>query len=191
MAWELITPPATEVITLAQAKVHLRVDTTADDALITALIIAARQRYESPEGIYGCAFLTQTWDYWADTFPPAGIEITFGPIQSITAINYTGSGGAAVLPASGYQADLRSKPARIVPAGGGSWPTTATGAINAVNVRLVAGYGATADKVPALAVQTMLVAIGYWHANRGGYGSNEFPTWIDRLGLGLKRNWTM
>lgn len=191
MGWDLITPPATEVITLAQAKTHLRVDTTADDALITALIIAARQRYEGPEGVYGIAFLTQTWDYWADSFPPAGIEITFGPIQSITAINYTGTSGAAVLPPASYQADFHSKPARILPAGGTSWPATATGAINAVNLRLVVGYGATADKVPALAVQTMLVAIGYWYANRGGYGSTDFPIWIDRLGLGLKRNWMM
>ncbi|MBV9418770.1 MAG: phage head-tail connector protein, partial [Alphaproteobacteria bacterium] len=38
MSLQLTTPPATEPITLAEAKTHLKVDTTDDDALITRLI---------------------------------------------------------------------------------------------------------------------------------------------------------
>lgn len=44
---QLVTAPAIEPITLAQAKEHLRVDGTEQDDYITLLIAAARQRIES------------------------------------------------------------------------------------------------------------------------------------------------
>ena len=37
----VITPPATSLVTLAEAKAMLLIDHTADDALITAMIAAA------------------------------------------------------------------------------------------------------------------------------------------------------
>ncbi len=42
----LTVPPAGEPLTLAEAKLHLRVDLSDDDALITALISAAREQAE-------------------------------------------------------------------------------------------------------------------------------------------------
>ena len=47
-----LTPPAAEPLTLAEAKLHLRVDAdiTDDDSLITALIVTARQQAEHRTG---------------------------------------------------------------------------------------------------------------------------------------------
>lgn len=42
----LVTGPSTEPITLAEAKAHLRLEETVDDAFVTALIIVARQHIE-------------------------------------------------------------------------------------------------------------------------------------------------
>lgn len=62
----LLTAPAIEPITLADAKLHLRVDFDDDDDIITALIIVARQAVEE---FVGRALITQTWQVFYDRFP--------------------------------------------------------------------------------------------------------------------------
>ena len=56
MALVLQTPPAAEPLALAEVKLHLKVDTAADDALIANLIVAARQAadvIEHPKRVLG------------------------------------------------------------------------------------------------------------------------------------------
>ena len=57
----IVTPPAEEPVSLAEAKLHLRVDIADDDALITALISAARQAAET---ITGRQIVTARWNEW-------------------------------------------------------------------------------------------------------------------------------
>ena len=77
MSLQLITPPALEPVTLDEAKAHLKVDTTDDDALIERLIAAARARAEWHTGR---AFLTQSWILWLDCWPPLDVaEIPLPP----------------------------------------------------------------------------------------------------------------
>ena len=70
----LTSAPATEPVSLAEAKLHLRVETvmTDDDTLIQALITAARQTAES---ITRRAFITQSWKLVLDQFPAPGINV--------------------------------------------------------------------------------------------------------------------
>lgn len=56
---KLIAAPGAEPVTLAEAKLHARVETAADDTLISAMISAAR---EEAEHILGRALITQTWE---------------------------------------------------------------------------------------------------------------------------------
>ncbi len=65
MPAQLITPPATEPVTLAEAKVHLRLETALDDDYVTALISAARQYTEQ---VCWRALVTQTWELVLDSF---------------------------------------------------------------------------------------------------------------------------
>lgn len=66
MPLQLISPPAEEPLSLAEAKLHLRVDFSDEDALISALISAARQAAET---ITARQLVTARWKYILDAFP--------------------------------------------------------------------------------------------------------------------------
>lgn len=65
-----IAGPAVEPITLSEAKAHLRVTDTVEDALISNLIKAAREEVEQATGL---ALITQEWRLYLDSWPPSGL----------------------------------------------------------------------------------------------------------------------
>jgi uncharacterized phiE125 gp8 family phage protein len=137
----------------------------------TTLITEAR---EYAEGFMRRALITQTWDLTLDWLPPV-IELPKTPLQSVTSLKYLDASGALVtLDPSLYRVDVASKPGRITPAYGTSWPTVhpVTGA---VVIRFVAGYGA-ASAVPERIKQGMKLHIA------GGWDNceSEYATAVDR-----------
>ena len=161
---EVVTPPASEPITLAEAKAHLRVDTSDDDALINALVVAAR---ECAEQWLRRALLTTTFRLNADSFPIGGITITLdnSPVQSVTSIKYdTETTDDVVFDPSNFNTDLVTEPSRIVLVDGGTWPETKI-APNVVRVEYVSGY-ASASVIPQPIIQGMLLMIGDWYEFR-------------------------
>src|SRR4030042_1283690 len=62
----LITPPAAEPLTNAEAMVHLKVDSQIEIPYIDNLIKDAR---ETAERITRRALITQTWELYLDAFP--------------------------------------------------------------------------------------------------------------------------
>lgn len=161
MAYKLITAPATEPIDLTTAKLHLRVDSSADDALITAMIIAAR---ESAEKMIDRALITQTWEVVLDSFQDA-FELRRSPIQSVTSVKYLDSANVEqTLDPADYIADLDSEPGYVVIGYGKAWPATFL-VPNAVRCRYVAGYG-NAAAVPQSIKAWMLLAIGTLYMQR-------------------------
>ncbi|MFG6083915.1 head-tail connector protein [Paracoccus litorisediminis] len=58
---ELITPAADQVVTLLEAKLHLRVAHDDEDALISAFIDAATDHLDGLTGTLGIALGPQTW----------------------------------------------------------------------------------------------------------------------------------
>ena len=107
MPLQLVTPPAAEPVSLAEARLHLRVDFPDEDALIASLIAAARQAAET---ITGRQLVTARWKLVLDCFPgpsligvPAGLPFSLPghaillpkcPVQSVFAINYLDMAGA-------------------------------------------------------------------------------------------------
>jgi uncharacterized phiE125 gp8 family phage protein len=179
MASKLITAPATEPVTVAEAKAHLRVDSADDDALITALIVSARQ---GAEHITGRALMPQTWELALDKFPRQ-INLSRAPLTSITSIKYLDESGVLRTMTEGaYLLDGHSEPARMTPAYGTNWPATRCQA-NAVLVQFVAGY-TSAAAVPQEIKSWMLLRIGMLYENResvaAGVTLSELP-YVDRL----------
>jgi uncharacterized phiE125 gp8 family phage protein len=166
MPYALVTPPAVEPISTADAKAHLRVVDSDDDTYIDSLIVAARQYAEN---FTRRKLITQTWDVVWDAFPEfncAPIVPPFPRLQSVTSITYKNESGATVTwDSSLYRVDTFSEPARITPVFDGSYPSTQA-VINAVTARIVVGYGDAATDVPQEIIQAMLMHIGHLYEHR-------------------------
>lgn len=162
MALTRITDATEEPITLAEAKLHLRVDHSADDQLIGALITAARQAAEER---MQRSILPQTWEKRLDLFP-SGIELPRGPVVSITSIKFLDTAGALqTLDPADYQLDNTSDYLGwVVPAVDVDWPDTQEN-INAVRVRYLAGW-ANPAAVPAAIKQWILAMVGATYTHR-------------------------
>src|SRR5678816_2636059 len=141
--FKVITPPSGEQITLAEARLHLRLDDDGDspaahpdDPLILALIPAAR---EYCEGWLGRALAPQTVEYSADAFPVGAIILPTAPVVSLGSVKYLAAvADLQTLATSAYVLDNYSEPARVVQVTGTSWPTSYAEP-NAVRVRYDVG----------------------------------------------------
>lgn len=161
MALRRLTDAATEPVSLAEAKAHLRVTAADDDTLIEALIKAARQACENE---LGRALITQIWQKTLDVFPES-IDLPYPPVQAVQSIDYLDEAGAlTVLPAASYTLDDRSEPAWLVPAYDYEWPATLD-AVNAVTVTYTAGYG-DATAVPEAIKAWIKLHVGHLYENR-------------------------
>lgn len=185
MSLKLITAPSTYPVTLAEAKLHCRVDIADDDTLITALITAATEMAEQKTGR---AIMTQTLELTLDAFPEA-FELTRVPVQSITSVKYYDTTGTQqTLSNTLYALDAADDFgfAYISPVYAGVWPDTRD-QINAVAVRYVAGY-ADAASVPQSIKNWILLMVSTMYANREteAYSSRAVSTtvqmqFVDRL----------
>jgi uncharacterized phiE125 gp8 family phage protein len=155
------TPPASEPLTLVEAKAWLKVDFTEDDALITSLISAAR---ETVENYTLQKLLPQTITEKYDTLGN-GLELSVYPVASAPTVTYTDeNGGTQTLAAENFVFDNFKRMPRITPANGVSWPSTLQ-QDNAVTLVYIAGY-ANAAAVPAGIKNAMLKLIGKWYEVR-------------------------
>lgn len=78
-----VIPPATEPVTLDEAKLFLRVDNDMEDDLISDLIIVAR---ESAEEFMRRSLITQTWKLAFDDCIAAETVLPRGPVQSVVSL---------------------------------------------------------------------------------------------------------
>ena len=154
--------PASEPITLTDAKAHLRVETdfTEDDAIIGTFISAAR---ESCEARTGRQLVTATYALRLSGFPCGdSIEIPKPPLVDVTSIAYVDTDGATqALSTDVYEVDHYTTPGRVVLKYGQVWPATRSQR-NAVAITFVAGY----EAAPQLLKQGMLMRIAHWYENR-------------------------
>lgn len=159
MTLRLITPPTVQPITLAELKVHCRVDSADLDGVLTGAIAGATDK---AEGILGRALINQTWERVLDAFPAGNGGIALGrpPISAITQLQYVPSGSTSLttLAPTEYVLDNVQPDGWALPST--TWPATASLA-NAVRVRFTAGYGADGSSVPS-AIRSWLFLTAGW-----------------------------
>jgi uncharacterized phiE125 gp8 family phage protein len=169
----LLTPPAIEPISLAEAKVYLRVAHADDDDLIAALIASARSHVEAGTRR---ALITQTWRHSRETWPTSGrIVLMPAPLKELAAARvYDAEGNAQAIELETFVTDTISAPGVVsFP----PWSVPAPGRATAgIELDFVAGYGDTADDVPAPLKLAIRLLLAHGYDNRGVIaGGNPMP----------------
>lgn len=169
MTTKLITAPTSEPITLAEAKLQLRVDHNDEDTIIQGFITAAR---EHAEQVTKRSIMPQTWEVVLDAFPESDIELLYPVVNAVESVKYIDLNGAQqTMSAFDYYLDKDSEPGWVILGTDKEWPETQEVA-NAVRVRYTAGY-ANAAAVPASIRTWLLLAVEhlYDRCKEGGNAS--------------------
>lgn len=162
MRLSVVTGPASEPVSLAEAKAHCRIYGTDDDGLLAGYLMAARVYTES---ITGRRLVTQTLDYFVDDLSADEILLPVAPVQSTTSITYIDPAGATqTLGAGNYATVGRRYWTAIVPTVNATWPEVRDQA-ESVTVRFVAGHSST-NPVPEPIRQAILMLVGHFYENR-------------------------
>lgn len=174
--WQLqrIAGPDVEPLTLEQARQYLKLDPdlTAENDLVSDLIVAAR---EATEDFCKRTWVESTWLLTLEAFPDhpdpddPRIALPMGPVLSVIRVSYTDQQGAPQ-EVIDYQSALETVPAWIAPPLNQCWPFARCGA-GAVQIEYRAGYASggsptDASRVPAMVRQTMRAILAVWFEER-------------------------
>lgn len=188
MGVDVVVAPAAidEPISLEEAHLHLGLEVYGspeehpDDPWLTTIGIPAAR--EHCENFCGRAFAPQTLEASIRRFP-AGSEWDedavalrlpmAAPLRGLLSVSYVdGDGVTQDVPIDGsvFDVDLFSKPARLFPVWGSTWPVTKE-TPNAIVVRYVAGFDVLGESpvtrpLPASVKIAMLLELGHLYNNR-------------------------
>lgn len=169
----LITAPTVEPVTLADAKLHMRVDGDDENGLISAFLSAATAHLDGWTGILGRCLSEQEWREDFDCFG-AIMRLRLWPVTEITSITWRNAvGQMATVSSDDYAlmsdstgAYIRFKDNYIAP--GDLYQ------VGAVSVTYVAGYpaiepeggGDPVSTVPAPIKTAIMLLAAHWYQNR-------------------------
>jgi uncharacterized phiE125 gp8 family phage protein len=155
--------PAAPIISLEDARQHLRIDHTDDNAYITTLIgvatTAVSERLERTLGV-------TTWDYRIDSGDICwgfDIRLPNPPLIEVVSVKcFDADNAEQTYPPANYRAFGIGGQGGIRLTGGASWPSSRHGP-EAVTIRYKAGY----EDVPEPIKQAVLLIIGQLFSQRG------------------------
>jgi uncharacterized phiE125 gp8 family phage protein len=191
---KILARGTSEPVTLAEAKLHLRVDLSDDDALITAMISAAREmveRYTSRTLIYTAYRLTMdNWPYDIELPRSPAIEAAANLVTGIAYITpriryYDGDGNQQTMTyaAGDFEILLDNNPPLLVLPPSGIWPVTYPLQRGAIEIDWIAGYGSASTGIPELLRLAIMMLVAHWYEHREAVGSfgSEVPLAVDSV----------
>lgn len=194
----VVTPPAAEPVSTADAKLWLRVDHTADDTLIADLVKSARAIFED---LTGRTLIDTVYRAEWDALPRAGTHsgastgrqllLPRGPLKSSSPVDwvkYADTAGAEqTFAASNYTVDGGRDPGlfgRIWLNESASWPDLGSYP-GALRCQFTAGYGTAASAVPAEIATCVKLIVTHLYQNRApvnvGAAAHELPWSLTHL----------
>jgi uncharacterized phiE125 gp8 family phage protein len=159
----LLTGPAIEPVSLAEAKEYLRVAHDDDDAVIEMVIAAARDYVEAATRR---ALIVQTWRHSRDAWPADGriVVLPVPLLEVIAARVYAEDGTVQEVDPDAFVFDTISSPGVIsFP----PWSMPPPGRPRAgIELDFDAGYGAMPDDVPPPLKLAIRLLVAHWYENR-------------------------
>lgn len=160
----LLQDSASEPVTLQEFKAHSVIEFPDYDDYISSILKVSRAVIESESGL---VFVEQKW---RESYSKFGdfLELSKAPILGVDSIEYVDKGGNVQTLGDGdYRLDYDSRPSKIYPAFGVSWPATRA-QHDAVNVIYNAGFGGPdeLEKIPPIAKQAIMIEAAHLYQNR-------------------------
>ena len=173
----LLTLPAAEPLSRADAKRFIRLEHDADDDLIDALIASARREIELATRR---VLVTQSWRIVLHCWPRSGRVVSpVNPLKALDAVRVLDETGAADdVDTAVFTLDKASVPALIdcsrlnIPAPGRS--------VAGIELDVTAGYGGAAD-VPAPLVQAIRLLVARNYESRDRIAPDALPFTVAAL----------
>lgn len=176
MSLVLLNPPASlaammldSVVTHIGAEQDLSGSPTEalDADYILALTEAAVAWLDGPNGTLGRCLLDQTWRLSIDHHFPPIIHLTLPPVISVESVTYADDNGTErTLAPSAYRVTgLGAWLTEIAPEYGLAWPSVRWQR-ETIGVAFKAGYGTSAEDVPAPILQAIRLIVAHWFQNR-------------------------
>jgi uncharacterized phiE125 gp8 family phage protein len=165
----LLSPPAVEPVSLAEAKAYLRVEHGDDDAVIAALIAGARLHIEAQ---IRRALITQSWRLVRDAWPADGrIAVAPAPLRELLAARvYRLDGSTQDIDVDVFVPDAASAPAMLGFALGALPAPGRT--VGGIELDVEVGYGDAPSDVPEPLRQAIRILTAHWYENRGLLGES-------------------
>jgi uncharacterized phiE125 gp8 family phage protein len=159
----LLSGPAAEPVTLAQAKSFIRVQHDDDDDIVTALIAGSRIHIEAQTRR---ALITQTWRLTRDAWPLNGqLALLPVPLIDLVAVRiHKANGTTQALDLAGFVLDTAAAPAMLAFTRGA--PMAPERSVGGIELDVTCGYGDAGD-VPEPLRQAIRLLVAHWYENRG------------------------
>lgn len=163
--WRRTASPSVEPLTRTEAKLFCRVDHTADDDLIDALIKSARERIEED---LERALITQTWQLSLSGWPSTGvIRLPRAPLAAVTSVVYVDDdGNSNTFSSAGYSINTAAEPGELLLPPSGAWPSASLYPGLSITITYTAGYGAASSAVPASILAALRLLVKHLYDNR-------------------------
>lgn len=183
---KLVSESTVEPVSVADLKVHLRIDSTdstSEDTLMASYLTAARKQAEN---LTKRSLVVTTWQLIMDDFAhsTAVVSLPRPPLSTvstnitITYIKDTTAGNTTTVDSTVFNIDANSEPGEIYPVFDGEWPDDVRDERNAVTVQYVSGYSTAATEAPEEIKTWIKMRAGQMYEYREpliDIGVNELP----------------
>lgn len=183
----LVTAPAADIVSRAEAKVQCRIDADDDEenGLVDRLIAQATAKFDGWAGRLGRCLISQTWRQDCCAWPASGkLRLPFPDVQSVT-VTYTDADSASqTVSSSLYEIGEDAISSYVRFKNAFTSPSLDDDLEFPISIELIAGYGDAASDVPETIRGAALGLIGHWYEHRESVSPEpmtEVPQFVDDL----------